>query len=90
MTAGDLDAIRWQQREDDEWTAKCLDELLFQVIALEELLATRWPRSILVRARYRRDVRASVREIDGSNFTWRRLNSIGTDWLCRPGTKVHP
>jgi hypothetical protein len=58
-------------------------ELLYQVIALEEILAAPWWRRPAVRARWRRDARASVRDIDGRTFTERRSNTIGTGWLAR-------
>ena len=85
MTAGELDAIRWQMREDDEWTGEVLDDLMFRLVTLEEILAVRWPRSILVRRRLARAIRASVAEIDGTGFFWKRLNSIATGWHDRPG-----
>jgi hypothetical protein len=69
-------------------TDEYASELLYQVIALEEILAARWPRSVLVRARWRRDVRASVRGIvHPGSFTKRRLETIGTGWLARPGAQ---
>ena len=71
------EAITWSDETDSE--------LLYQVIMMEEVLAARWPRSILVRARWRRDVRESVRQMEGSSFLWRRLNTLGTGWMSRPG-----
>ena len=74
-------------RDDDEWTGVMLDELTWRVMALEEILAARWPRSILVRRRLARDIRASVAEIDGDDFTAKRSNAIGTGWCAQPWTR---
>jgi hypothetical protein len=76
----ELEQIQRQMRADDEWTAQMLDELIYRVTALEEILAARWPRSIWVRRRLAGRIRASVAEIDGRDFTWKRLNSLGTGW----------
>jgi hypothetical protein len=83
MTADELTAIRRQMRADDDWTGDMLYEVMFRLTALEEILAARWPRSILVRRRLARAIRASVAEIDGSDFTGKRLNTIGTGWRDR-------
>jgi len=83
MTNDELTVIRRQMRDDDEWTGIMLDELTWRVMALEEILAARWPRSILVRRRLARDIRASVAEIDGDDFTAKRSNAIGTGWCAR-------
>lgn len=80
-----LDALHratgWNTNTTDEY----MSEMLHQLIALEEIVAARWPRSVLLRARWRRDVRASMREMEGSTWAWRRLNAISTDWLSRDG-----
>jgi hypothetical protein len=62
-------------------------ELLLQVVALEEILFARWPRSVLLRARWRRDVRASVRDAPGRGFAERRLEALGSGWITRPGSR---
>jgi hypothetical protein len=91
MTAPELDAIRRQMRRDSEWSDESLDELQFRLLALEEIICARWPRRILVRYRLARRIRASVREIGGSDFTAKRLNSIGTGWRDRiPPWDNHP
>lgn len=79
-TLADLSREVWLS---DEWFGRTIDELRVQVLALEEVLAARWPRSVLVQARLRRDLRASVRYSEGSTFAVRRLNSIGTGWIGR-------
>jgi hypothetical protein len=68
----------------DEFTS----ELLEQVVAIEEILAARWPRSAVLRARLRRDLRASVRHADGRGFIVRRIEAISTGWISRPGTRL--
>lgn len=52
-----------------------------RVTALEEILAARWPRSILVRRRLARDIRASVAHVQGATFAERRTEAIGTGWI---------
>jgi hypothetical protein len=73
-----LESRRW-----DEILGHAIDDLQRQVLALEEVVAARWPRSILVRARLRRDLRASVKHSEGSGFAVRRFNAIGTGWPVR-------
>jgi hypothetical protein len=80
---GDLDALRHEVNDSITATDEFASELTRQVIALEELVAARWPRSVLVRARLRRDLRASVRHPDGSDFTERRINSLASGWMGR-------
>lgn len=54
-----------------------------RVIALEEVLAARWPRRIVVRRRLIRDLRASVRGYGwvGPDFESRRIQAIGDGWI---------
>jgi hypothetical protein len=52
-----------------------------RVTALEEILYTRWPRSIAIRRRLRRDLRASVAHVQGDTFTDRRGETISTGWV---------
>jgi len=81
----DLRELTLQTRRDDEDLGHAIDELRFQVMALEEILAAPWPRVLLLLARLRSDLRASVRHSEGAGFAERRLNAIGTGWLARPG-----
>lgn len=75
---GELDhTVRETVSFDDQY----ISDLLLQVVMLEEVLAARWPRSIVLRRRWRRQVRASVRHMDGGTWVWRRLNALGTGWL---------
>ena len=69
--------------QESAMTDQLAEELLLQIVMLEEILAARWPRRILVRARLRRDLRASVRHVEGSTFADRRINALGTGWLER-------
>ena len=59
-------------------------ELQLQIVALEEIVAARWPRSVILRRRLRRDLRASVKHIQGATWTDRRIEALGSGWLERP------
>ena len=52
-----------------------------RITALEEIVAARWPRSIVVRRRLARDIRASVAHVQGETFTDRRGETITTGWV---------
>jgi hypothetical protein len=78
-----LEALRREVIFSINETDKHVDELQRQVVALEEIAAVRWPRSIVVRARLRRDLRRSVEHIQGATFADRRVNTIGSGWLDR-------
>ena len=69
--------------QESAMTDALAEELLIQIVMIEEVLAARWPRRILVRARLRRDLRASVRHVDGGTWTDRRIETLGTGWLER-------
>ena len=69
--------------QESAMTDELAEELLIQIVMIEEVVAARWPRRILVRARLRRDLRASVRHVEGRSFTDRRINTLGTGWLER-------
>jgi hypothetical protein len=79
-----LDALQRELGRSITETDNHLDELLRQVVALEELAASRWPRSIVVRARLRRELRRSVEHIDGDDFASKRVNTLASGWLERP------
>jgi hypothetical protein len=70
------DAIAAEVAEDDFAE---ISEL--RITALEEILFARWPRSILVRRRLVRDLRASVAHVQGDTFTDRRGETISTGWV---------
>jgi uncharacterized membrane protein len=70
----------WSITVTDEFTS----ELLTLVAALEEIMFATWPRSVLLRIRWRRDVRASIAHIDGEGFRERRGNTITSGWVTRP------
>ena len=64
-----------------------LDEITERrVAAIEEILFARWPRSIAVKRRLRRDLRASVREYGwaADDFQARRFEAVGDGWLGEP------
>lgn len=83
--ARDLRSLQRGHNEDFEWAMR-QDELLEERIeALEEIVATRWPRRILVRRRLARDLRDSVAGYAwaGSDFGDRRSQAIGDGWPPR-------
>jgi hypothetical protein len=57
------------------------DILELRIAVLEELVFTRWPRRIAVRRRLARDLRASVRHVEGATFTEKRVEAIGSGWI---------
>lgn len=66
-------------------TDEFAEELLLQVIAIEETIAARWPRSMMLRWRLSRDLRRSVARVQhGATFTERRMETIGTGWMVPP------
>jgi hypothetical protein len=80
---GSDEDLRRDVGRDSSMTDQLAEELLLQIVALEEIVAASWPRSILVRARLRRDLRRSVAHVQGRTFTDRRINTLGTGWLER-------
>jgi hypothetical protein len=65
-----------------DWTDRAAGETDLRVLALEEIIAARWPRSVLLRRRLRRDLRASVRHtVHGHGFRERRVESLASGWL---------
>ncbi len=64
-------------------TDQLAEDLELQVVAIEEVIAARWPRRILVRWRLARDLRASVRHVQGRTWTDRRINALSTGWMER-------
>ena len=86
----DLDRLR----RETVWTVNTTDEqtstLLYQIVDLEEMLFARWPRSVLARRRWRRDVRESIRRVQGDDFREKRIEALGTDWLTRAGSRWNP
>jgi len=79
----DLGQVRRDLRRDSAMTDELAGVLELRVTALEELLYTRWPRSIGVKRRLRRDLRRSVAHVQGGTFAERRLETVGTGWIER-------
>lgn len=75
--------LRRDVRRDSAMTDQLAEVLELQVVALEEIVAARWPRSMVLRARLRRDLRASVAHAQGRTWTDRRINALSTGWLER-------
>lgn len=59
----------------DDFATGERQQLELRIIAIEEVIAARWPRRILVRARLARALRASVRDTQGEDFEERRLET---------------
>ena len=56
------------------------DALERRIIALEEIVAVRWPARILAAARLGRKLRRSVRHIPGGSFAERRSEAASIEW----------
>jgi hypothetical protein len=82
----DLTLLRIETGKEMLFGDELCDERLMMIVALEEALAAPWWRRPAAMRRWRRDIRASVAEMDGSTWQWRRLNTIATGWVNRPGT----
>ena len=82
----DVDQLRREMYADSLMAGQLAEVLELRVTALEELLFVRWPGSVGVRRRLRRDLRESVRPYRwmGPRFTARRFESIGDGWLGEP------
>ena len=82
----DVDQLRREMVTDSRMTDQLAEVLELRVTALEELLYARWPRSVRVRRRLRRDIRDSVRGYRrmGPGFTARRLEACGDGWYGLP------
>jgi hypothetical protein len=63
-------------------TDSLAEALEYRVSALEEIVAARWPRRMVLRARLARQLRASLRNVQGSTFAERRAEAAGLDWLA--------
>lgn len=76
--------LRRDLYKDSLWSDQADAILERRVGALEEAAAARWPRSILVRRRLARELRASVAGYGwvGPEWYWRRAQAIGDDWLA--------
>ena len=79
----DVGQLRGDLGRDSAMTDCLAQDLELRVAALEELLYARWPRSIGVKRRLRRDLRASVAHVPGGSWTERRAETIGTGWIGR-------
>lgn len=66
-------------------TDEFAEELLLQVVAIEAVFAARWPRSVVLRWRLGRELRASIAHVQhGTTFAEKRLETIGTGWMVPP------
>jgi hypothetical protein len=71
--------------EFEQMNDELADILEQRVTALEEILAARWPRRVVTRARLRRQIRRSVSGFSGP-FAGRRIEALSCEWLSREGT----
>lgn len=77
------DLIRGEQI-DEEFHE--INEL--RISALEEIVAARWPRSVVVRCRLARDLRASVAHIQqGETFAEKRSETVTSGWIIPRGKR---
>ncbi len=83
MNADDMEQWRLDINHGADLADENTDGIWLQVLALEEFVAARWPRRLLVRWRLARDLRRSVAHIDGDTWAERRVNTISSGWLER-------
>jgi hypothetical protein len=81
MNRRELAALRRDMHRESLDTDSLAEHLEDRVAAIEEVLATPWPRRILVRARLGRQLRRSVRHFPGGSFGERRAAAASADWL---------
>lgn len=83
VNRADLELLRREVVTDSLMTDQLAEQLERRVTALEEITAARWPRSIAVRWRLARDLRASVAGYCEAcpDFESRRLQAIGDGWI---------
>lgn len=85
MTAEDRDDTPAELSKSIMQTDDFAEELLLQVLAIEEVFAARWPRSIVLRWLLGRELRRSVARVQhGTTFAEKRLEAIGTGWMVPP------
>lgn len=82
MTARQLRQLRRELIRDVLVTDQMAEHLESRVASIEEVIAARWPHRILVRARLGRELRASVRRVQGDTFADKRAEAAGLDWLA--------
>jgi hypothetical protein len=88
----EVDELRCDVNQSERVGDEYADVNEQRIVALEELLYTRWPRRIAVRRRLARDLRASVAHAPGETFAERRTEAISTGWgkpLSGPGQPEH-
>lgn len=78
----ELVQIRRELYMDGLLTDLAADQIERRVVALEEIVAARWPRSLLVRRRLARALRASIAGYRwaGPDFSDQRTQAIGDEW----------
>lgn len=81
LTVDDLAA---ECRESEDFIGRTIDCIEDRIIRMEELVAARWPRSMFLRRRLARELRASIAGISeatapgvGTGFRTRRAEAAG-------------
>ena len=80
----ELEELRRGIGADSRMTDALMEITELRVLAIEAVLAARWPRSVLLRWRLARDLRASVRGYGpdvGTDFATRRSQAVGDGWV---------
>lgn len=83
MNGAGLAQLRRDVIEESLMTDAMAEHLEYRVARLEEITAARWPRRWMLRARYGRELRRSVRNFTGRSFAERRMNAASADWLAQ-------
>lgn len=81
MTPEELAALRKDLAQESLATDSLAEHLEYRVAAIEEVIAARWPRRIVVRFRLARQLRVSLRFFPGATFEERRTAAATADWL---------
>ena len=79
---GSLSAIWREIDRDSVTTDQLVSHLESRVVALEEVMAARWPRRLLLRWRMGRELRSSVAGYDwvAGGFRGRRTQFVSDTW----------
>ena len=83
MNREEFERLRHEIIAESVQTDKFAEISELRIAALEEIVFARWPRSILVRRRLRKDLRESVQHYRwvGPDFQSRRIQTIGDGWI---------
>lgn len=82
MNREELAQLRASMNYDLQNTDSLAESLELRVLAIEEVIAVRWPRRVLVMGRLGRELRRSVRHMPGELFAEKRTAAVTADWLA--------